>query len=96
MVGEVGAAHHELRYSRIELHGSNDFKSSLRDVILDSKYVVHQSIVGFRPYLITVFDLDELHGDPNAVAGRANAALENRCHIQRPADLGDGGLFPLE
>ena len=34
-VGEVGAAHHELRYSRIELHGSNDFKSSLRDVILD-------------------------------------------------------------
>src|ERR1700758_1535947 len=34
MVGEVGATHHELGNSRVELHWSNGFQSSSRDVIV--------------------------------------------------------------
>ena len=35
MVGEVGATHHESGNSRVELHRSNGFQSSLRNIILD-------------------------------------------------------------
>ena len=47
------------------------------DFVLDGEDVVKRPIVAFRPEVIAGLRLDELPGDPNAVAAPSHAAFED-------------------
>ena len=54
----------------------------LRDFTLDLEDVGQLPVVSLGPQVLVGFRVDELSHDPHAVAGTANAALENGRHLE--------------
>jgi hypothetical protein len=48
-----------------------------RDVGLDREYVIELALVGLRPQVRVGRHIDQLRGDPHALAGPAHAALDH-------------------
>jgi hypothetical protein len=65
------------------------------DLLLDGEDVAELTVVGFRPEVVAAGGVDELDGDPQAVVGLADAALEDAVDAQPVADLAEVGRRPL-
>src|SRR6185437_4964366 len=57
------------------------------DLVLDGKDVRELAIEALRPTVIAGRDIDELHGDAELIAALAYTALQQRAHIELPADV---------
>ena len=66
------------------------------DVVLHGENVLDLGIVGFRPEEAPGRGLGQFDVDANAIAGAANAALEQVARIEQAADLGRRGIRALE
>ena len=55
----------------------------LRDLLLDREDVLHLAVVARRPEAVAGADVGELHRDPEAVARLADAAFQDRAHVQQ-------------
>ena len=58
-----------------------------RDVLLDVENVVHLPVVGLRPEVKTVRRRDQLHGNPQPIAGAPDAAFEHVRYTELAADF---------
>jgi hypothetical protein len=64
------------------------------DLILHRKHVFEPSIETVRPSVVAARHLDELHRHAEAIAGLADAALEQRLHVELFADDPDVLALP--
>jgi hypothetical protein len=71
-------------------------RDTLGDLVLDGEDIFELAVVALRPALIAVLDVDQLHVDPEAIAGLAHAALENRGDTQAPSHGADVHSRPTE
>src|SRR5215468_7487121 len=65
------------------------FNDGPRYLILNLEHIGHFAIISVGPKMISIRDVDELHGNAQAISGAANTALENRADVQRPSDFAD-------
>ena len=52
----------------------------LSNVALNCKYVIEWAVIPLRPHMPVASGIDQLGSDPNAVAGRLDAAFNYVCH----------------
>jgi hypothetical protein len=64
-------------------------RDSRGDFVLHSEDVGELAVVALGPKMISVGRVDQLSGHPDAVAGAADAAFENRADSERVCDGGD-------
>ena len=69
-----------------ELH-REDPDDLLRDLVLQGEDVLQIPVITLRPHVVPRGGVDELGGDPHAIAGLANAALQDVAHAQLAAHL---------
>ena len=67
-----------------------------RDLVLYRKYIGEFPIVGFRPEVVAVFDLDQLGRDSNFVPGLAHGPLEHGIDVKLGANIPDRLIAALE
>jgi len=63
---------------------------------LDGEDAVELAVVGLRPQMVSVRDVDELCRDPHAIAGLADASLQHVRHVELRPHLGDSHRAALE
>ena len=68
----------------------------LRDLVLDGEDVIEVAVEPFGPQVIARRSVDELRGDPHALPGLSDAALQHVADIQLAGDFTDGYRPPLE
>src|SRR4029077_14578207 len=61
----------------------------LRDLILNREHIGHLTVVALRPEVAAIGGCDQLGRDAYAVAGAADATLENRRDAQHFGDFAD-------
>src|SRR5262249_25279441 len=61
----------------------------LCDLVLDGKRVGQFAIVAVRPEMVPGFGINQLRGDPDPVAGAADATLYHVAHTELARHLGD-------
>ena len=71
------------RRGELNLQG---IRNRLRDIILDGENVSHLAVIPFRPEMRLIGYLNELSGDPNAIARSPDAAFENRSYSEPLTD----------
>src|ERR1700733_5914685 len=72
-----------LRARQLNFHG---IRNRLRNIILNGKNIDHLTIIPFRPEMRFIVYLDELSGDPNAIARSSDAAFENGSYSESLTD----------
>src|SRR5208283_1014628 len=72
--------------AQFDLQGLNDLPG---DLVLDYEDVVQLAIEAVGPEMSSGFRVDQLRGDPDAVASAADAALEHRPDAEFTGDLTD-------
>ena len=65
------------------------------DVVLDLEDIGQVAIVAVGPQVATGGRVDELRGDPHAIAGAADRAFEHRAHAKLAADGANVDERPL-
>ena len=72
-------------------------RDRLGNVALQRQQVLRIALVLFRPELTLAARVDQLHGDANAITGRADAAFDHVAHAEVSADFvgSFGGLLEL-
>jgi hypothetical protein len=78
---------------QLEPQGRNDL---LGDLILDRENVGEVAIVALGPEMVAGRSVDQLGGDPNAVAGLAHAAFQHVADAEFARDLADIDRAALE
>ena len=81
-----------LRVGLTEQRGAQLRHHRLCDVVLHREDVLQRPVVGLRPEVVAVRDLDELHRDPHPAARFAHAAFEHRGYVKSFADFAE---YPL-
>ncbi len=71
-------------WRKFRLESGSNF---LREIGLDGKDVGQIAVVIFRPNVLVVVGIDQLHVNPNAIADAANAAFQKRGHPERFANF---------
>ena len=71
------------RCTDVDLQGSEDLG---RHVVLHGKDVGQRAVVGFRPEVRAICDVDQLSGNAHPLARFAHRAFESRAHIEGFAD----------
>src|SRR5207237_7869399 len=66
---------------------SNGDRHRLGDLVLEREDVSQIAVVAFRPDMLSALGLDQLRGDPEPVAGLAQAALEHVPNAELTPDL---------
>ena len=71
---------------------------ALGDVTFHGEDVFHVAVIGFRPNMKSIGDIDELSGNPKFVARFAHAAFEHGVDVQLLSDLAEDIflIIPLE
>jgi hypothetical protein len=75
-------------------HGRSDDASG--DVVLHAEDVLDLGIICFGPDVSPGRGLDQLRVDPNAIAGAANATIEQVARVEQAPDLGRREVPALE
>ncbi len=81
---------------RLEQRAAQFDHDRLRDVVLHGEDVRQLAVVGLRPEMRVRRHLDQLRGDPHAIAGLADAALEQVRDAELLGDRRDVGARALE
>ena len=68
----------------------------LGNFVLNGEEILEIAVVAFGPDMVAGRGLDELGGDPDALAGLAHAAFDDIAHPQFPPNFGDVHRLPLE
>ena len=65
----------------------------LGEIALDRKDISELAVVIFRPKVLVVLSVDQLHGHAHAIADAANAALQKGCNAECLSDFTNVGSF---
>src|ERR1700751_3860637 len=69
--------------------GCDGAGDALGYLVLDGKHVGHFAIVPIGPEMTPSFGIDQLRGDPHAIAGAPDAAFEHVTHTELARHLPD-------
>src|SRR6516165_4557976 len=67
--------------------GGNGYCHSVRNLVLHREDIGEIAVVALGPDMLAGLGLDQLRGDPDTIAGFAQAACEHITHAQLAADL---------
>ena len=80
-------------FGRIDLR-LNAADHAVGDLVLNREDVVERPIIALRPEVSARLRLDQLSGDPDAVAALPDAAFEDVANPQLASDLADIDVGP--
>ena len=78
---------------QLQLQGRHDRQG---DLVLQLEDIAHLAVVALRPHLIAIGCVDQLHGDPEAIAGAPDAAVEHAGDAEGLRDSADIDRLALE